>query len=142
MQTSTPTISEILLQSLEAIAADDVDFVPIYFERLLAKYPEETANFLNPGHSYGAMANDMLAMLLALGNDEAWVPPMMHSHMLTHQSHGTITLARYREALDLLVDVLADVAGPRWTPRYDAAWRAQGAKLHAMIANFWPREQH
>jgi hemoglobin-like flavoprotein len=122
-----------MMESLEAIAEADIDIVPRFFAELYARYPAEAANFLNPGHSHGTMANEMLTMLLALADGEGWVPTMMRIQQFTHDSHG-IALERYEQTLTTLVDVLRDAAGTRWLPEHDAVWRTQTRRLFGIIA--------
>lgn len=126
-----------MLASLELVAEAGVDIVPVYFERFFAQCPADSAMFHNRAASQGAMVNEMLTMLLAQAASEEWVPMMMRAQVTTHWDHGTIPLERYRDALDLLVDVLADTAGPRWLPEHDAAWRGQMERMLALIARVY-----
>ncbi len=80
------------------------------------------------------MVNEMLTMLLAQAAGETWVPMIMRAHVTTHYSHGDIALSQYRDALTMLVDVLADAAGPDWSAAQDAAWREEADALFALIA--------
>lgn len=123
-----------MMQSLEAIADAEIDIVPRFFAELYTRYPAEAANFLNPDHSHGTMANEMMSMLLALAEGEGWVPTMMRIQQFTHDSHG-IALERYEQTLTTLVDVLRDAAGPLWLPEHDSAWRDQVRRLFGIIAD-------
>ncbi|MBU6268764.1 MAG: globin [Sphingomonadales bacterium] len=131
---ATTTAHDLMLASLDAVAVADVDIVPRYFERFLAGRPDEAALFHNRAASHGAMVNEMLTMLLAQAADEGWVPMMMRAQVTTHHDHGDIALDRYRDALDLLVEVLAEAAGPRWRPEFDRVWRGACDRLYALIA--------
>lgn len=137
MQQDTVTPHEAMMLSLDAVAAAEVDIVPVYFARFFAQVPADEAMFLNRAASQGAMVNEMLTMLLAQASGEEWVPMMMRAQVTTHWDHGEIPLERYRQALDLLVDVLAETAGPRWRREYDAAWRGQVERMFALIARVY-----
>lgn len=123
---------EAMMESLEAIAEADIDIVPRFFAELYARYPAEAANFLNPDHSHGTMANEMMTMLLALAEGEDWVATMMRIQQFTHDSHG-VALERYEQTLATLIDVLRDAAGERWQVEHEDAWRAQSRRLFAII---------
>lgn len=137
MQTALLPPHEAMTASLDAVAEAGVDIVPVYFERFFAQCPADSAMFHNRAASQGAMVNEMLTMLLAQAAAEEWVPMMMRAQVTTHWDHGEITLQRYRDALDLLVDVLADTAGPAWLPAYEAAWRGQVERMFALIARVY-----
>lgn len=126
-----------MMQSLDAVAEAGVDIVPAYFARFFAQCPADEAMFLNRAASQGAMVNEMLTMLLAQAAGEEWVPMMMRAQVTTHWDHGEIPLERYRAALDLLVDVLADTAGAGWQAEWDAAWRGQVERMFALIARVY-----
>jgi hemoglobin-like flavoprotein len=120
-------------QSLELIAQAGTDVAPLFFEKLYERFPGEKPNFLNPDHSHGAMANEMITMLLALAQGEGWVPTMMRIQQFTHRSFGDIAIERYGQALETLVDTLRDAAGDYWQSCHEAAWRAQTAHLFQII---------
>ena len=137
MQTALLPPHEVMTASLDAVAEAGGDIVPVYFERFFAQRPADSAMFHNRAASQGAMVNEMLSMLLAQAGNEEWVPMMMRAQVTTHWDHGEIALQRYRDALDLLVDVLADTAGARWLPEYEAAWRGQVERMFALIARVY-----
>lgn len=127
----------LILQSLEAVAASEVDIVPVFFERFFAAHPLECGNFHNPRSSEGLMVNEIMAMLLALAADEDWLAMMLRNQVRTHHDHGDLTLERYRDVLDLFVTVLGDTGRPRWKPAYEAAWREQAARIFALIERYY-----
>lgn len=133
MQNESLSAHDLMLASLDAVAQADVDIVPVYFERFFGSFPAEEKNFYNKDSSRGLMVNDMLSMLLGQAEGADWMPMMMRTQVITHRDHGDIALERYRDALDLLVTVLADVAGDRWCAAYEQAWRGETAKMFALI---------
>lgn len=128
----------IMEQSLECVADSGVDIVPLFYEHFFALHPEQRTQFQNDSHSYGTMANEIMAMLLALAEGEQWVGTMMHSHLMTHQSHGDFSPNHYTDVLSVFIDTLAAVAGDQWRPGHEAAWRAQADALGDIIAKHWP----
>ena len=137
MQTALLPPHQAMALSLDAVAEAGVDIVPVYFERFFAQQPADSAMFHNRAASQGAMVGEMLTMLLAQAAGEEWVPMMMRAQVATHWDHGPIALERYRNALDLLVDVLAETAGALWLPEYEAAWRGQVKRMFALIARVY-----
>ena len=122
-----------MIRSLENIALSDVDIVPLFFKKFYERYPAEKGNFLNPQHSHGAMANEMLTMLLGLAEGQEWVPTMMRIQQFTHRSFGDIVVERYGQALETLVDTIRDAAGDRWEQDQEVAWRTQSERLFQTI---------
>ena len=122
---------ELLLASLEAAAARDI--VPLFFARFFARWPHAEAMFANPRSSHGTMVNEMLSLLLAQAEGEAWVPMMTRQRVINHYDHGDIPLEQYASSLQILIDTLAEAAGDSWRGEWDAAWRAQAAQLCALI---------
>lgn len=137
METTIAAAHELMLQSLEAVAASEVDIVPVFFERFFAAHPGERANFHNPRSSEGLMVNEIMSMLLALAADEDWLPMMLRNQVRTHHDHGDLVLERYRDVLELFVTVLGETAGPRWLPAYEAAWREQAARMFSLIERYY-----
>lgn len=126
-----------MLESLDAVAASNVDIVPVFFARFFAEFPAEQANFHNPRSSQGLMVNEIMTMLLALAAEEDWLPLMLRTQVRTHHDHGDLALERYRDVLGLFVTVLGEVAGARWTPAYERAWRDQAARMFALIERYY-----
>ncbi len=124
---------ELLEESLGAVAEADLDIVPRFFERFFEAHPEQRASFYNPRVTQGAMVNEMLDYLLALGVGETWVPHSVDSTVLAHHSYGNIPPETFDDAVDLLIETLAETAGDLWKPEYGAAWAVQADRMKAMI---------
>ncbi|MFM5930863.1 MAG: globin [Novosphingobium sp.] len=125
-----------MARSLDIIGEAGIDIVPLYFERFFSEFPEELAQFHNRQSSQGTMITQMITMLLGQAADEGWVPPMMCAQVTAHYDRGDIALASYRRSLDLLVEVLAEAAGPQWDAPQDTAWRTEAERLFAVIARY------
>lgn len=137
MDTVALSPQELMTQTLEAVAAADVDIVPLYFERFFARWPEQEGLFHNRASSQGTMINEMIGMLLAGAEGADWVPMFMRAQVTTHHDHGGIMLEHYRASLDLLIEVLAEAAGPGWNAAQDRAWREATASLFALIEDYF-----
>ena len=131
MDSITTSPPDLLAASLEAVG--ETDIVPPYFARFFALFPEQEERFHNRGSSQGLMVNEMLSYLLAQSGGEGWVPTMMRAQVITHRDHGEIALAQYRRSLDLLVEVMAEAAGPAWRAEYTRAWQGEIDRLFALI---------
>ena len=131
------TSLDLMTRSLEAVADAGIDIVPRFYSQLFALYPEQEANFHNRASSRGTMVNDMVAMLLAQAEGADWVSMIIRAQVATHHDHGDIALEHYRGTLHLLVDVLAEAAGPAWDDAQERAWRRQAAQLFDLIARFY-----
>jgi hemoglobin-like flavoprotein len=123
--------------TLLAIGESGIDIVLRFFQRFYAAFPEERARFCNRNSSEGLMVNEMLAMLLAQAAHEPWLATMMRAQVNTHHDHGDIALGQYRQAFAMLLAVLAEAAGPAWTPSAAQAWDDSAADLYALIERFY-----
>lgn len=124
----------VLEQSLYAVAEAGEDITPHFFARFFALHPEQRAMFFQPDVTCGAMATEILDSLLALASNEGWVDTSIANLVVAHRCYGDFPLPLYAELLEVFVLTLADIAGPRWTAEFDAAWRQVTAELYAMIA--------
>lgn len=126
-----------LMASMDAIVADGVDIVPLFFARFFRANPGEQEKFHNKVSSHGNMVNEIMGLLLAVAAEEGWVEMFTRAQLRTHEGYGEIALERYREALAMFVDVLGEAAGPRWTPEWDQCWREQAARLMETIERWY-----
>lgn len=135
--TMTCSDHELMMESLEIVAARDCDIVAPFFQRFLAAHPEEDAKFFNPATSHGTMTNEIMTTLLALAQDEPWVETVMRLQVLTHHGYGMIALERYRDGLDHFIATLAEAAQDEWRSAHARAWQTQANRLFAMIERFY-----
>ncbi len=131
-QTAADT-ADILEQALMAVAEADEDITPHFFRRLFERHPEQQASFYHPTVTCGTMVNEMIELLMALGAEERWVENSTQSLVMAHRCYGDIALPLYGESLDLLIDTFADLAGNRWTPEFDSAWRNVARRFKTII---------
>lgn len=129
--------AELMMQSLEVVADTGQDIVPIFFDRFFAAYPEQRRSFYHPNVTCGAMVNEILESLMGMATGETWVPGSIQSLVVAHRSFGDIPLDQYSGLLDIMIKTLAEIAGPRWTPEFEAAWQEQADELKQIIAASW-----
>lgn len=108
--------------SIEAVALTGVDIVPLFFEHLFERYPEQRDNFQRPAATQGAMVNDMIALLseFASGNPTAQV--RLQDCLDRHQSYGPIEIEHFTEAWNILLKTCAAVTGDDWNPLFSGLW--------------------
>lgn len=131
------TPHDTMMASLEAVGETGVDIVPLYFQRYFAIHPTDEAMFYNRQTSQGTMVNEMLTALLSQAEGSDWVHTYLRAQITTHHDKGVFPVERYRAALDILVDVLRDTAGDRWSATYDAAWRNEAARMYELIVQYY-----
>src|SRR3546814_3671630 len=91
------------------------DITPFFYDRFFALYPEQRANFYHFESTSGTMVNEMITSVLALASNEAWLTNSVQNFVAAHRSYGDIPPDAYARLLDVLVDTLDQVAGPRST---------------------------
>lgn len=127
-------LGEVLERSLYAVAEAGEDITPHFFARFFARHPEQQEMFFQPEVTCGAMVTEILDSLLALGSKEGWVDTSIANLVVSHRCYGDFPLPLYAELLEVFTLTLADLAGPRWSAGFDAAWRQVTAELYALIA--------
>ena len=125
--------ADILAHSLDVIGEAGVDITPIFYEKFFAAYPEQKENFYQFESSSGMMVNEMLASVLALAAGEPWLTEFLQNIVIAHRSYGDIPGTAYADLLDLLVDSLADAAGPKWKEKFSLAWESQISEMKKLI---------
>jgi len=133
MEQTPADTADILEHALMAVAEADEDITPHFFKRLFDRHPEQQASFYHPAVTCGTMVNEMIELLTALAAEERWVDGSTQSLVMAHRCYGDIALPLYGESLDLLIDTFADLAGDRWTPEFDMAWRAVAQRFKTII---------
>jgi hypothetical protein len=124
----------VMEQTLAAIAARDIDVVPLVFDQFFDAYPKERANFYVPEASYGRMINETIEILMGVALNAAWAPVSIARFVDLHRNYGDIPIPQYDDFVDILVRTLAGSAGEGWTPKQDAVWNDAALRLKALIA--------
>ncbi|MEL0252526.1 MAG: globin [Novosphingobium sp.] len=108
--------------SIEAVALTGVDIVPLFFERLFERYPEQRDNFQRPAATQGAMVNDMITMLAQFASGSPTARATLHDCLDRHQSYGPIAIEHFTEAWNILLKTCEVVAGGDWSTRFSQLW--------------------
>jgi hemoglobin-like flavoprotein len=124
-------------RSLQVVAETGVDIVPRFFARFHDALPGQRERFYNRGSAEGLMVNEIISMLLAQANGEAWLTTMLRASINTHHDHGGIELEHYRLTFDTLIAVLRETAGSGWRAEFQQAWKDQADQLYTMIERFY-----
>jgi hemoglobin-like flavoprotein len=138
----TAGAAELMEASLVAVADSGVEIRHRLFDRFFAAYPERRATFINLEASSVRMTDETVQMMFGLATNERWVEPLVAELVFTHRNFGALPMAEYDAFIDLTVEELGAAAGASWTPEAEAAWRAEAARLKAIIARMkadWTR---
>lgn len=108
--------------SIEAVALTGVDIVPLFFERLFERYPEQRDNFQRPAATQGAMVDDMIALLAEFASGSPTARAALHDCLDRHQSYGPIAIEHFTEAWNILLKTCEVVAGRDWSTRFSQYW--------------------
>lgn len=126
--------------TLGAAAAACDDLTPPVYDRFFARHPEARALFNDSKTRFrleertrGRMLNEVIDLLMALAAGETYAQETIDQSAREHASYGAIAPGAYQGLLDALFEVLAELAGPAWTPIAEAAWRRQAERLMSIV---------
>jgi hemoglobin-like flavoprotein len=128
------TDAELIERSLLTLAESGTELRHGLFARFFQRFPERRKDFLAPEATSVRMTDETLQMLYGLASGETWVWPLIAELVATHRSYGRLPLSEYEGFVDLLLDELGETLGSGWTAPVSEAWRRQGERLKAMIA--------
>jgi uncharacterized protein (DUF697 family) len=126
--------ADLMEATLIAIADSGIEIRHRLFERFFEAYPARRATFLNLEASSVRMTDETVQMMFGLATGERWVEPLVAELAFTHRNFGALLMGEYDAFIDLTVDELGAAAGASWTADAEAAWRAQGDRLKAIIS--------
>jgi hemoglobin-like flavoprotein len=127
------TDHQLLERSLEALAEVTEDISPPVYERFFGRHPETRALFVDE-LGRGRMVMEILQTCLELAEGRSYAPGSIASLASDHTSYGDIPLQLYRDLLDDLLQTMAELVGPCWTPQVARAWRRQTGRIVAVVA--------
>lgn len=121
-------------QSLEAVAALNVDIAPQVYAQFFSSCPQAAHLFkvvdpTQPPHGCGQMLFEILSLAQDCAADKAYVAGYMHQIASDHQSFGVHTADFYRQFLDSIISVLRETSGALWSAQWEAAWNRQAQRL-------------
>jgi hemoglobin-like flavoprotein len=128
------TDHQLLEHSLEALAEVTEDIAPPVYERFFARRPETRALFVDE-LGRGRMIMEILQTCLELAEGRSYAPGSIGCLASDHTSYGDIPLQLYRDLLDDLLQTMAELLGPGWTPQIERAWRRQTGRIVALVAD-------
>lgn len=126
--------TELMEASLIRLAETGIEIRHGLYQRFFAAFPERVPAFLCPEATSRRMTDETLQILYGLAADEPWVWSLVAELVETHRSYGDLPLAEYDAFVDLLIEELGAALGADWNQASEAAWKRQGERLKAMIA--------
>jgi hypothetical protein len=121
--------AEIITRSLEVVA-ERGDPTPQVYARLFAEFPETEGRFVRD--VTGAIKAEMLTMVFDCLMDPGgpYQLNLVRAERVNHDGFGTPNEV-FDRFFDMVHEGCREVAGPEWTPEFDAAWRARIASVLA-----------
>ncbi|MEI4486171.1 globin domain-containing protein [Frigidibacter sp. MR17.14] len=125
---------EAVRDSFAAAIADEPELIARFYDRLFFERPELRAMFPRTFEAQAAKLQHTLDLALAgLRHPQALEAPL-RAHGRRHAGLG-VTPSHYQVVEQVLVAVLAETAGPAWTPEAAQGWdRLLGYVCATMIA--------
>ncbi len=127
--------SQMLLESLERVAACADDPAPAVYGRLFARHPEMEALFVRD--TQGAVRGQMLAQaietLIDYAGPKTFAPYMLRSEVHNHADMG-VPPAVFPAFYGAMAEAFADLLGADWTPAMQAAWDDFTREVGQLIA--------
>jgi hypothetical protein len=120
--------AEIISRSLELVAERAGDPAPAVFTRLFAEFPDAEGRFARDVN--GSVRGEMLAMVLEclMSPDGPYQLHLVRAERVNHDGFGTPP-GEFDRFFGVVHETCRELAGPDWTPEFDAAWRAQIARV-------------
>jgi hemoglobin-like flavoprotein len=118
----------LLRNSFEMVVERQPQLAHRFYEILFERYPQARPLFgRNSGAKQEKMLTDALVAVIDHLEDAPWLTQTLAALGAKHKDYG-VTDEMYGWVAASLLATLAEVAGPDWTPRHEAAWtEAYGA---------------
>jgi hemoglobin-like flavoprotein len=126
---------ELLRSSFALVVEREPEVTHKFYDVLFSRYPEAKPLFSHRSRrEQEIMLRDMLVAIVDHLEDGAWLTSQLHALGVKHQGYG-VTPEMYTWVGESLLETLAGIAGPAWTPELAAAWKeAYGAVAGLMQA--------
>jgi hemoglobin-like flavoprotein len=118
--------------SLEAAAEAGDPVGPVY-ARLFAGRPELEGLFVLGEQAKGHMLDEAFRLVLDLAGPRTYAPGFLKAEVVNHEQLGVEPDA-FLTFLPLVRDVVAEMAGPAWTPAMADALAAALAEAEGLLA--------
>jgi methyl-accepting chemotaxis protein len=117
----TPSDHELLQESLGLLAPRAGELIAAFYGRLFAEHPALRPMF---PPVMDDQRDKLLKAIIALVTHYKNPPDLVPALSALGRGHAgyAVRLEHYAAVGDSLLAVLADFAGPHWTPQYQAAW--------------------
>jgi hemoglobin-like flavoprotein len=124
----------LLRASLNTILDAHPEITPHFYARLWARHPELRPMFSRSSPEHQArMLQDAIVAAVDHAEDAVWLQSALGAMGRRHLDYG-VTAPMYDQVGAVLLDTLAALAGPAWTPEVAAAWAdTYGALAGIMI---------
>lgn len=125
---------ELLLSSLELVAAREPVITARFYRILFARYPQVEPLFgRNSRTQQQQMLQEAIVAVVDHADDATWLTQTLHGMGRKHISYG-VTAEMYPWVGECLLATLAEIAGDDWTPEVETAWAdAYGAISGLML---------
>jgi len=127
------TLSETLEQSLEVVADRAGDPTEAVYRRLFARWPEFEPLFARDttGAVRGEMLTKTLEIVLDLAGPNAYAANFISCEIVNHDGVG-VPREVFPRFFEVTADAFAELAGPDWTPAFQAAWEEILGRINAV----------
>ena len=116
-------LSDTIEQSLEVVVASAGDPTAAVYARLFQRWPEFQGLFVRDttGSVRGEMLTKTLECVLDLVGPNAYAANFIACEIVNHDGVG-VPREIFPRFFAVTAETFAELAGPDWTPAFDAAW--------------------
>tara|TARA_R110000868_G_scaffold29026_8_gene107894 strand:+ start:2391 stop:2828 length:438 start_codon:yes stop_codon:yes gene_type:complete len=132
--TEHQTDHAVMGDSLEALGDHYDGMAAELFDRFIADHPQYAPVFLNPEAAQERMTRETLEAMLGLAAGEWWVDHAVTEFIDLHHNYADFTPQDYAAWFALVIETMANRAGPDWPTSANAAWQRQADGLVAKVA--------
>lgn len=127
------TTAALLRTSLDTLLNAHPQLTPHFYERLWARHPELRPMFSRSSADHQArMLQEALVAAVDHAEDAVWLQATLGAMGRRHLDYG-VTAPMYDQVGAVLLDTLAALAGPAWTPEVAAAWASTYGALAGIM---------
>jgi len=135
MEVESPQIDvELLKEHLVEVSEHEAELTDHLYQRLFAKRPDAEelfGTYSRPNQQ--RMTSETLAAVLNLLDDEPWLGQHVHAMGSRHQFSYETPPEMYPPYAEALIEALAAVSGPKWTPELARSWTASLDRINEMM---------
>ena len=135
MDASDPEIDvELLKKHLAEVSEHEAELTDRVYESLFAKRPDAVELFgaYSRANQQRMMAETLAAVLNML-EQVHWLGEYVHAMGSRHQFSYETPTDMYAPYAEAMLEALASVSGPDWTPRLERSWKAALDRVNEMM---------